>query len=138
MSTRTSHTDLLLPADLAAIGATRSVLSELLTSRGWGEERIEDAVLAASEAVGNAIEHGSLHDDRVCVLIDLSDEALELRVADTGRRGRAEVPSLETERPPDDADRGRGLLIMRALAGEVRLSPSGLGGTEARLIFPAD
>ncbi|MGI9539805.1 MAG: ATP-binding protein, partial [Miltoncostaeaceae bacterium] len=83
MPTPASHTDLLLPADLAAISATRSVLSELLTARGWTEDRVEEAVLAASEAIGNAIEHGSLGEDRVCVTIDLSDAMLELRVSDT-------------------------------------------------------
>mgnify|MGYP001811936730 FL=1 len=138
MTARPSHTELLLPADLAAIGATRSVLSELLSSRGWDDDRLEDAVLAASEAIGNAIEHGSIGDDRVSVTIHLSDEVLDLRVADTGRRGRATPPRLDTAPPPDGADRGRGLMIMRSLAAELELSRSELGGTEARMVFPSD
>lgn len=135
---RISQTELTLPASLAAISATRAVLDEILRAHGWNQERIEDVVLAASEAIANAIEHGSDRDDDVTVSILHSAEVVELRVADTGRGGRVPRPSGETARPPDGADRGRGFLIMRALAHEVELSPSDLGGTETRLVFPAD
>ena len=52
------HLFLALPAALTAAAQVRTLLAAWLTTHGWPEAAREDLVLAVSEAVSNAVEHG--------------------------------------------------------------------------------
>jgi serine/threonine-protein kinase RsbW len=99
------------PAELAGL---RESLRAWLQKHGAEEETVRSSVLAASEAASNAIEHAYGSDGRgvVTVMARLEDDGrLEMTVRDEGtwRDGNG------------DDDRGRGLLIMRAILDSVAI-----------------
>ena len=112
-----------LPADLSSAGQARTAVRQVLA--GWRMERLlGDAELLASELVANAAEHG-----------DGNPIGLTLRRhAEPGGRPAITCEVTDTSpavpRPRDaepDAERGRGLAIVHALASSsgVRAEPAG-------------
>jgi serine/threonine-protein kinase RsbW len=94
---------------------------------GMSEEFIEDLVLATHEALANVADHaypdgnGEAWLDLECV-----GRAVEVVVRDRG----------EWRAPPTDTGwRGRGLMIIRGLADEVRVQHDG-DGTTVRMRWP--
>jgi anti-sigma regulatory factor (Ser/Thr protein kinase) len=84
--------------------------------------RAEDVILAAGEAVGNAIEHAYRGDRGV----------VRLRAYVADRRVVIEVRDSGVWRLAGDPERGRGLGIMRALVDRVSIE-STKTGTNVRL-----
>ena len=83
---------------------------------GWSIADVTRAVLAVSEAVGNAVEHGG---DDLRLRWTTTDDTLRLDVADGGTGPPAAL--LETAALPANplARGGRGLYIMRTVADDV-------------------
>jgi anti-sigma regulatory factor (Ser/Thr protein kinase) len=125
-------TALRAPADLAALAPAREAVAAALARGGWDGEEGARIVLVASEALSNAIEHGSRPGGRIELAIEVGPERAVLRVADGGAPGRAGwAPPAP---PPDSCPRGRGLLIMRALADAMTVRAAGRG-TEITVAF---
>ena len=81
----TNRIHLNIPADLLFERVVRASAAELGTTMGFSDERIEDLKLAVSEAVTNAIEHGSSERQKpVEVVFALHDDMLEVEVIDHG------------------------------------------------------
>jgi anti-sigma regulatory factor (Ser/Thr protein kinase) len=129
---RVSHR-LRLPAELAWLAIGREAVGRVLHAEGWGGEVAQRVLLTLTEALGNAIEHGSRRGASVEVEVDAFPERLLIRVTDAGRPGEP-PPAAGSALPPTDSLRGRGLPIMRALADRFELCPAGTG-TEVRLEF---
>lgn len=105
-----------LPADRSRVADLRSDLGRWLARRGVEGPTREAAVLACSEAVANAIEHG-YRDDRdetVEVVGAVTEDEIALRVRDTG--------CWRTPGPP--GHRGRGLRMIRELMDVVEITQS--------------
>ena len=119
--------DLTIPADLSHLARARAFAEAAAADFGFPAEVRYQVKLALSEAVGNAIKHGSTaSDDSISLMAAAEGRALVFRVVDTGRF----VP------PPDPTDdlpeSGRGLEFMAQLMDEVEVMPSS-GGTVMRL-----
>ena len=103
-----------LPADLLGLSDLRHDLADWLTGHDVEPEVRDDLVLATSEAVANAAEHGSglRADENVHVRVRLDSNAeVVVAVAD---RGRWRTPSSSHER-------GRGMTIIGALVDSVEI-----------------
>jgi anti-sigma regulatory factor (Ser/Thr protein kinase) len=105
-----------LSADLSALASVRDELGAWLGGTGADDLTCADVVLATSEAIANAAEHGSggRSTEQVAVRARLEqrpavDDHLVVRIEDQGR----------WRKPAAGLERGRGLLIMRALVDEV-------------------
>jgi PAS domain S-box-containing protein len=100
-----------VPADTALLSPLRADLTHWLHTHGVTGEDHDATVLACSEAVANAIEHGYSQqpDGVVDVLATIASGHLRLRVRDRGR-WRPQTVRLE---------RGRGLHLVRALMDHV-------------------
>ena len=97
--------------------ALRTYLENVLEA-----SRIDDVVLAAGEATGNAIEHAYRGADGSVVLrAYVNDALLVVEVSDRGKW-----------RLDGDPERGRGLGIMRALVDHVSIESTHVG-TNVRL-----
>jgi anti-sigma regulatory factor (Ser/Thr protein kinase) len=110
--------DIGLPADPGELGELRRRLRAWLDARGVRPPDREDAVLAASEACNNAIEHGyAERDGEIRIRIADEDGSLAISVTDSG----------SWREPGTDPSRGRGMAIMERLADdvEVRSTPAG-------------
>ncbi|MBA2625652.1 MAG: SpoIIE family protein phosphatase [Acidimicrobiia bacterium] len=110
-----------LPAEPTALSRLRRALRNWLGQTGANEEETSDLTLATSEAAANAAEHayGPI-DAHYQVSATVAEGVVEIVVRDFGRW-----------RPPRGANRGRGLLLMKALAN-VTIHRTN-DGTEVRL-----
>ncbi len=98
-----------LPCDTEAPRLARRAVAEACEVAGVNGERCENAQLATSELVTNAVVHGRSQVVLSC-LVDASSRAVRVEVGDDNSRH----PQLQ---PPDDgALDGRGLFIVDLLA----------------------
>lgn len=103
-----------LPADLLGLSALRHDLADWLAGHDLEPELRDDLVLATSEAVANAAEHGSgLRSDETVHLRVRLDGNAEVVVA-VADRGRWRTTSSSHER-------GRGMTIISALVDSVEV-----------------
>ncbi|TDC97861.1 ATP-binding protein [Actinomadura sp. 7K507] len=107
--------DLLLPRDAASVPATRRLLDAALTALGVEDEIRDDIEVMLTEACTNVIRHAE-HGADYTVRATIQDCRCMIKVIDSGTGFDAgRVPH-----PEPVAEQGRGLLIMRALADDVR------------------
>lgn len=115
-----------ISADAGHLAATRAALRSWLTRAGIDTEQAYDVLIAAGEALANAIEHG--HRDEPDGAITLHATALvdqlRLTISDCG--------SWKTPRTDTGLHRGRGVTLMRALMNDVSFH-SDAAGTTVRL-----
>jgi anti-sigma regulatory factor (Ser/Thr protein kinase) len=115
-------------ADLDRLKEARDFAEHAAADFGFDADARYEVKLALSEAVSNAIRHGSRSpDDPVRIMAAEEAGALVFEVVDTGRF----VPRVRRgSRLPES---GRGFEFMRLMMDEVDLRPSRRGGTLLRL-----
>lgn len=124
-----------VPATLGSLAFVRGALALMLDRRPLGADGAGRMLLAASEAVSNAIEHGSSGQDaEVEVRVAARPDGATLTVIDQGRPGERPRIDLRPMPPSPSETRGRGLMIMRALSDEIAVEPAG-DGTCVRMDF---
>jgi anti-sigma regulatory factor (Ser/Thr protein kinase) len=109
--------------DLASAGAVRAELAADLTAQGVPPSACDDAVLVASELVGNAVVHCAAAGRDLEVSWDVGDADITVRVTDPSEALPAARQAALT------ATSGRGLAIVEALSAEwgVDVAPDGGG-----------
>lgn len=128
---------LTLPRDEQTIPVTRRIVRHALAEVGASRECMDDIAIAQSEACTNVVKHsgpGDLYEIRVAI----DHEKCVISVIDRGRG--FDWQSLTDGGGPDtSAERGRGILLMRALVDEVRFLSKPEAGTivhlEKALVF---
>ncbi len=114
--------ELAFPADTAQLRPVRARLRTWLDGCGLSTQLAQDALVAAGEAVANAIEHG--HRDR-------PGHEITLRAAVTANRLQLTVTDTGSWLPPGPEPapyRGKGLTLMQAMMDHVSID-AGEGGT---------
>jgi len=124
----------LVRAEMEAVEPARGIVRRALGREGWAEDEIACVVLAFSEALTNAINHGSTPGAAVAVEIVARGARVRIRVRDRGRRGHACPPGAPAAAPPPSSEHGRGLMIMAALSDRLEIVRT-RRGTEVRLAF---
>ncbi len=115
--------ELEIPADLAKLRDAREWACEVAEEFGLGEEDCFQVKLAASEAVTNAIIHGSSSDgDSIKLAARGDDDMLVFEVSDRGREDPGGDPVARL------AEGGRGLELVSMVMDEVQLVRRGGGG----------
>ncbi|WP_329349951.1 ATP-binding protein [Streptomyces sp. NBC_01261] len=98
-------------------------------------ERVDDAVLVASELVGNAVRHTVGGPD--CMCVEVYRNVAVLRVHDAGR-DVSRVRARSAEEALDDlTDSGLGLLLVEELAAGWSVRPTAIG-KEVVVFLPLD
>jgi serine phosphatase RsbU (regulator of sigma subunit)/anti-sigma regulatory factor (Ser/Thr protein kinase) len=112
-----------IPADPLHLAPARAALRDWLTWAGIDYDQAQDVLVAAGEAVTNAIEHGYRHTDGGTITLQATSEVdlLRLTITDTG--------SWKPKQTKGNSHRGRGIQIMRALMEEVDILPNSTGAT---------
>jgi serine/threonine-protein kinase RsbW len=106
-------------ADLNRLKEARDFADEAAAAFGFGPQARYEVKLAVSEAVTNAIQHGSHSpDDTIRIVVAEESGALVFEVLDTGTF----VPRVVRRGALPEG--GRGLEFMRVLMDEVDLRPS--------------
>lgn len=115
--------ELTFPADVSHLAPARTALRTWLTRTRLDPEQAMNVLVAAGEAVANAIEHG--HRDNREGTISLGATALvdrvQLTITDTG--------SWKPPQPARYPHRGRGIALMRGLMHDVSINPDAAGTT---------
>lgn len=124
---------LTLPADWATPSVVRRHVREWLGTQRWPDSRVDELVLAISEAVSNSIEHGygistddyGEHPDVVEVAghFELDADRFSQAVCTIRDRGRWLVPNIEP------STRGHGIMMMRGCTDELVISHDDSGTT---------
>lgn len=104
------HFSVRLPVDAESVPLVRGLLRQALQYLGVAETGIQEIVLALTEACANVVQHAGEHEEyEVDVAID--DALCRISVIDDG-----DGFDPSTAQPaPSPLDRGRGLVLMRAL-----------------------
>ena len=118
-----AHLDVRLPAELASAALARTALRRFLATTALGERRTFDAVVAAGEAVANAIEHAyDRRPNQTFVLrAHYEGPVCTILVEDAGTWN-----DLEPLR-----SRGRGIAMMRELCDTLEIDRTPTGTTVA-------
>jgi serine/threonine-protein kinase RsbW len=84
-------------------------------------------MIAVTEAVNNAIRHGSKNDSsrNVCLLLTLDDSTIKFRIEDTGQG--FDYEHLPDPTAPENLEKpgGRGIFLMKHLSDEVEFKEGG-------------
>ena len=113
--------DLWIEADLRWLREARGWAERAAADFGFPSEGCYQVKLAMSEAVANAIQHGSATtEDPIHITAKARDAALVFEVRDTG-------VFREPEEPTEMSERGRGLALVGLIMDEVELSPAERG-----------
>ncbi|MDP9406733.1 MAG: SpoIIE family protein phosphatase [Actinomycetota bacterium] len=126
--------ELRLPAALERVWTARGELRRWLEGGGVAEDDVHALVLATSEVLANAIQHGCRGVPDAVVVLSAWERGgeIEVRVTDPGpwpeARAAGRNPlaapqshprALGAHRAEDEGDRGRGLFLLRQLADSV-------------------
>jgi PAS domain S-box-containing protein len=110
-------------ADAGHLAPSRDALRSWLTQAGVEPDQVLDVLIAAGEAVANAIEHG--HRERPEGTVSLHATAvvdrLRVTVTDTG--------AWKAPREVADLNRGRGITLMRGLMEDLAIHSNDAGTT---------
>jgi serine/threonine-protein kinase RsbW len=122
---------LYLPSVLGYEKIARGAAEALAEEMEFSSERIEDLKTAVAEACMNAIEHGNNLERaiNVMVVMTITPDKLEVRVADVGRQP---VPDVLPE--PGSGDmRGWGMFLIKSLVDEMEITRLPDGGNQIRM-----
>lgn len=120
---------LTLPSETSTVPLVRHILQFTLTQFGVEPECVGDVMLAVTEACANVVEHAD-GEDEYQIEVSVDDARCEIRVIDTGHGFDQAVAA---EMPGHEAERGRGLLLMRSLMDTLSFDSEPDTGTVVRL-----
>jgi PAS domain S-box-containing protein len=108
-----------MPPEPGALADVRASVRRWLAEVPLSEEPREDVVLACNEACANAVEHAYRRGPAAPIRVSLSRDATAVRIdiVDEGA----------WRRDGEDAGRGHGMSLMRALMDEIEVRPSDEG-----------
>ena len=139
-NTRTVRLD--IPSELGWERVAMDVAGSVAMRLCFPPERVEDIKTAVSEAVLNAIEHGSALDatQRVVIVLVPEEEALAINVRDRSLKpfpapaDRDVPPSLEARLSGQVRPRGWGMYLIKELVDEVEFSSTRTGNVVRMVI----
>jgi len=109
-----------LPATSASAGAARSIVRRAAAEAGLGGEPTWDLMMASTEAVTNAVQHGRPWPNGCILFVTEScPRGLRVEVCDLGTFDSTLEPA------PLDATSGRGMQIIAALVDRLEVSNGG-------------
>ncbi len=115
--------ELTFPADVSHLAPTRAALRSWLTRARVKPDQAVNVLVAAGEAVANAIEHGHRHSPKGTISLGATalGDQVYLTITDTG--------SWKPPQPATYPHRGRGIPLMRELMQDVTINPDPAGTT---------
>lgn len=118
---------LIIPSDFEAVSHVESLVDKVCNNLGVNEDFYGNVLIAVTEAVNNAIEHGNKKESLMEVNVFVSDNPIEFcfSVKDQGRG--FDFENLPDPTAPENIlkENGRGIYLMKNLADEVEFEDSG-------------
>jgi serine/threonine-protein kinase RsbW len=107
-----------LPRDEASVPLTRRLIAQALEIVGVEADTISDVEIALSEACANVLRHAQVG-DAYEVRAGFNEERAFLEVIDQGEGFDPDARPPEGQLVGDEAESGRGVMLMRALMDKV-------------------
>jgi len=121
-----------LPHERRSVPMARHIVRAAMANLGVTPTCVHDIEVALSEACTNVLEHAGAPDEYE-VRLQVNDDRCVLRVVDVGERPGRLVLEMPAEPPDGEVERGRGLVLMRALVDRVGFAPLEERGTVVSL-----
>ncbi len=118
-----------LPRDEMSVPVARRIVDASMRTVGVAGPCVDDVSLALTEACTNVLQHSGPGDEYE-VTVRLTDDVCAIEVTDLGRGFDAH--SL-ADAPPEDAERGRGVALMRRLVDRVHFESKPESGSVVHL-----
>jgi serine/threonine-protein kinase RsbW len=108
-----------IPSDFSSISTVETLIDKVCLDLGVNEDAYGNVLIAVTEAVNNAIQHGNALDVNLSVDVSVGD------VIDGGNG--FDYTNLPDPTAPDNIEKenGRGIFLMRSLADDVEFSEGG-------------
>lgn len=106
-----------LPRDELSVPVARRIVDTSMRSVGVRDECVDDVTLALTEACTNVLKHSGPGDEYE-VTLRLDDSTCSIEVRDVGRG--FDFASLADDTQSMEAERGRGVQLMKLLVDRVR------------------
>jgi anti-sigma regulatory factor (Ser/Thr protein kinase) len=120
------------PARRSSAPTMRRALRAYLRQRSVDERAVRDVMLAAAEALNNAILHAGAANAPILVSALVHDGRASIEIRDAG--SGFEARGVDASRcPGGDSSRGRGLFLIHSVMDELRVE-SDSGGTTVRMV----
>lgn len=126
------HLDLSLslPRESSSVPVVRRLAAQALRAFGVKGADIDDVQLAITEACANVVEHAT-DADTYEVKVELAADRCAITVVDQGMGFDATAVG---DRPPPDAESGRGLMLMRALVDNLAFRSEPQAGAVVHMV----
>ena len=116
-----------LPSDFASLVEVENLIDKVCADLGVQEDAYGNVLIAVTEAVNNAIQHGNEENSNLFVDVAVGDKETEFcfRIKDEGIG--FDFNSLPDPTSPENLlkESGRGIFLMRNLADEVEFDGEG-------------
>ena len=116
-----------LPSDFASLVEVENLIDKVCADLGIQEDAYGNVLIAVTEAVNNAIQHGNEENSNLFVDVAVGDKETEFcfRIKDEGIG--FDFNSLPDPTAPENLlkESGRGIFLMRNLADEVEFDGEG-------------
>lgn len=123
-----------IPSDFSAITQVETLIDKVCGDLGVNEDAYGNVLIAVTEAVNNAIQHGNVFNNDLLVNVSVGDHPSEFcfSVKDYGRG--FDFNHLPDPTAPENIEKenGRGIFLMQNLADEVEFEES---GTKVNIYF---
>ena len=120
--------EIVLRGEPASTNEGRSFVASFLDQCGVPDDEAFDVLLAVTEAIGNAVRHGSpQRDGRISIRCQLKQSDIHLEVSDDGY-GFQYSPEM-AELPDPTSSSGRGFFLMNELMDDLEIDSSRNGTT---------
>ncbi len=116
-----------ITSDYAAVSKVETLVDKICSELGVQEDYYGNVLIAVTEAVNNAIQHGNIFDNELVVYVSVGDNPEEFcfTVRDQGRGFDFEHLPDPTAPENIEKENGRGIFLMRSLADEVEFDDKG-------------
>jgi anti-sigma regulatory factor (Ser/Thr protein kinase) len=126
------HRTLRIDGSPEPVRALRTAVRSFLTDHSLPDQEVNGIVLAFSEALDNAVEHGSAGEEsRLEVRVRFAPTFVLLSLRD---QGSDRIPLGCAIEPDDESERGRGFRLMNQLMDYVRVKVYSSGGTRVSML----
>lgn len=116
-----------IPSEYSAVTKVESLVDKVCNDLGVQEDYYGNVLIAVTEAVNNAIQHGNLFNSDLTVNVSVGNKPEEFcfTVKDHGKG--FDFNNLPDPTAPENIEKenGRGIYLMRSLADEVEFEDSG-------------
>ena len=116
-----------IPSDFSSVRKVESLIDKVCTEIGVHEDAYGNVLIAVTEAVNNAIQHGNAFKNELEVYVSVSDKPDEFCFSIKDYGNGFDFEHLPDPTAPENIEKenGRGIFLMRNLADEVEFEDFG-------------